>query len=480
VRAGGGLVGLVAGARDDLSEALARAEALRGQGWRVRVLSLRPVPRGVVGVEALPVADLPDPYRVPHAHGDGPCERSDRVRLALERLHAREPFARIEFPALGAAGFRAVQAKRAGLAFADTQLAVRLDGAGAWERRRAGRWPDELSELEGDFAERYAFENACVQVAPDPQALERAREGGWAVRPPVPAGMNPAARPLVTVCVPHFNLGRHLPSALESLAAQTYPHLDVVAIDDGSTDDFSRSVFSEMEARHPRFRFLRQANAGIGATRNRGLAEARGELFLPFDADNVARADMVERLVTAIRGRPDVAALTCYFLAFAADEDLARGRFLYAYRPTGGPHVLACLRNVYGDATAVYRTEAFRSVGGYETDRGTSFEDWEAFVKLANAGHAIDVVPEHLFYYRHLQTGFSRVTNPFANHERVLRQFRRLERLPPGEGELLWDALAGLYRRLERLEARQRSRRYRLADRLHAAWKTITPGRSAP
>jgi glycosyltransferase involved in cell wall biosynthesis len=285
--------------------------------------------------------------------------------------------------------------------------------------------------------------------------------------------------PLVSICVPYFNLPRHLPETLASLDQQTYPHLEVLVIDDGSTQPAARRVFDQMSDRYRRFRFVRQNNAGIGATRNRGLCEARGELFLPMDADNIARPDMVERFVAAIWRRPDVAALTCYFLAFATDDDLHHGRFLHAYRPTGGPHVLACLRNVYGDATAIYRTEAFRSVGGYETDRGSSFEDWEAFVKLIHAGHRVDVVPDHLFYYRHLPTGFSRVTSPFANHERIVRQFRQLERLPRAEREALWDLLTGVQLRLEQLDARQRLLRYRLVDRFHAVCASVPFARTA-
>src|SRR5262249_53400039 len=158
--------------------------------------------------------------------------------------------------------------------------------------------------------------------------------------------------------------------------------LEVIVIDDGSTDSPSRQAFEEMRSRYPRFRFLRQENAGIGATRNRGLQEARGEYFIPMDADNVARPDMVERFVSAIRRNPDLAAMTCYFLAFRRWEDLLREDFAYAYRPTGGPFVLASVRNVYGDANAIFRTDALRSVGGNETDRDSSWEDWEAFIKL--------------------------------------------------------------------------------------------------
>src|SRR5438105_2912042 len=83
----------------------------------------------------------------------------------------------------------------------------------------------------------------------------------------------------------------------------------------------------------------RQPNAGIGATRNRCLELARGEFFIPVDADNLARPEMVERFVRALGRNPHLAAMTCYFLAF---EDAPAGRepdrFLFAGRPTGGPH----------------------------------------------------------------------------------------------------------------------------------------------
>jgi glycosyltransferase involved in cell wall biosynthesis len=272
----------------------------------------------------------------------------------------------------------------------------------------------------------------------------------------------------VTVAVPHYNHGRYLPEALASLAAQTYPNLEVVVIDDGSTDATSLDVFRQLQSRYPQFRFLTQPNAGPCAARNRALRQAAGEFFVPLDADNVARPGMVERFVTAMRRNPGVGALTSYFLAFKESSDLAAARYAYAYRPTGGPHVLASLRNVYGDTTGVYRTEAFRAVGGHETDRGSGFEDWEAFVKLVQAGHRVDVIPEHLFYYRELSDSFTRVTDEYRNRARVLRQFFRAESLPTAERVLLWTILAGLQHRVESYTARDRLLIYRMAHRLHA------------
>jgi GT2 family glycosyltransferase len=297
---------------------------------------------------------------------------------------------------------------------------------------------------------------------------------------PGPGEATPGAAdnlPLVTVGMAHYNLGRHLPEALASLAAQTYPHLEVLVIDDGSTDADSRAVFEEMSSRYLQFRFLRQANAGIGATRNRALREARGTFFIPMDADNIARQDMVERFVAAMCRNPNAAAMTCYFLAFQGTEDLAREHYQYAYRPTGGPHVLAAIRNVYGDANAIYRTAAFRAVGGFETDRDTSCEDWEAFVKLVHAGGRVEVVPDHLFFYRHRETGFSRVTSSYRNHQRVLRQFDSCEHLPVAEKVLLWRSLIGFQQRLQYLDEQHECLRYQIADRLHTfcrRWPSAT------
>jgi glycosyltransferase involved in cell wall biosynthesis len=429
--------GLVA-AGCGVSELQKRVTQLRAEGWDVRIV--RAEADGTVKGVPLPLG-----YQVSHAHGDGPCERSDRLRMALEHLHRVNPFDLIEFPSRGGWAYRTLQAQRAQCGFEDVTITVRDEGTSSELRQQENRWPDTLSELEADYAESVVVQAARLHT-------------GASTR-----------EPLVTICVPYYNLGQHLPTTLESLAVQTYPHIEVIVIDDGSKDAISQAVFNDMRDRYSRFTFLRQDNAGIGATRNRGLALAKGEYYLPMDADNIARPDMVERFVHAIEARPDVAAMTCYFLAFETEDDLAKERFLYAYRPTGGPHVLASLRNVYGDATAICRTEALRAIGGWETDRGTSFEDWEAFVKLVHAGYAIDVVPDHLFYYRYLQTGFSRQTDTFANHERVLRQFRQHGQAP---GEV-WDLLMGMHRRLEELDARQNSLRYRIVDRVHAACKTV-------
>lgn len=409
------------------------------------------------------MAALPADFRVRNLYEPSFPDRSDQLRHALEQLHRERGLARVEFSLLGGFGLRTIQAKRAGLAFDDVELVVRVDACGPWLREREQRWPASFEEIEGEFAERYCFETADDRLTPDPAVLGFVRRQGWTVREPV--DRSAPGVPLVTIGIAHFNGGHHLPDTLASIAAQTYPNLEVIIADDGSTDAASLAVFEQLTARYPRYRFLRGPHAGAGAARNRCLEHARGEFFLPVDADNLARPEMVARFVTAICRNPDLAAMTCYYLAFEDSPANPPVSYLHAIRPTGGPHVLSGIRNVYGDTNAILRTATFRQVGGFETDQpGVSCEDWEAFVKLARLGHRIGVVPDHLFDYRHLPGGFSRRTNWFANHQRVLRQFTG----PAGEGNAVWAALVGFHLELQRLKCGRPPLRHRIIDALWA------------
>jgi glycosyltransferase involved in cell wall biosynthesis len=257
----------------------------------------------------------------------------------------------------------------------------------------------------------------------------------------------PDNEPLVTACVTYFNLPEFLPETLASLACQTYANLEVVVVNDGSTSPLAIQVFEEQQRLYPQFRFLSCSNSGLGAARNLGLREANGEFFIPIDADNIASPEMVERFVRSINCNPECSAFACYYLAFTSSEKLKRRQFMYAYRPTGGPHVLGSFQNVYGDANGIFRTADLRAVGGYETDIGTTCEDWELFVKLINAGYRLDVIPEHLFYYRYRRDSLYRTTNTYLNQERVLRQYFCMEKLSDADRIGLWTMLMSLQTR---------------------------------
>jgi glycosyltransferase involved in cell wall biosynthesis len=254
--------------------------------------------------------------------------------------------------------------------------------------------------------------------------------------------------PLVSVAIPYYNLGRYLPATLEALAAQTYPHIEVIIVDDGSTCPVSIRVLNELQQQYPQFRFTSQKNSGPGVARNRALAEARGEFFIPVDADNVATPTMVERFVYGMMRNPDLSVLTCFLKAFNHDEGIDAEVSEFVYMPTGGPFVASCFENVYGDTNAIFRTQQFRDAGGFETDPDTFIEDWETFVKLAAGGLKIDVIPDALFYYRirgdNRSLTMSRGRSdryPFVQRM-IQRRFVPLMELATRDADMLWLGIA--------------------------------------
>jgi glycosyltransferase involved in cell wall biosynthesis len=299
--------------------------------------------------------------------------------------------------------------------------------------------------------------------------------------------------PLVTVAVTHYNLGLYLPDALAAIAGQTYPHLDVIVVDDGSTCPISVRVFNELRQRYPQFRFVSQRNRGPGAARNRALAEARGEFFVPIDADNVPSTVMIERFVQGMVLNPEISVLTCFLKAFNHEEGIDAEVSEFVYMPTGGPFVLSCFENVYGDTNAIFRTEQFRAAGGFETDPNTFMEDWETFVRLAATGHTIDVIPDALLHYRlrgdNRSLAMSRDrTDIYPFVRRMLnRRFVPLQEMNRSDADMLWLAIAGFGNPrarpgLSELEAAAdggkapaHALRYRLADKVNSYLKWITP-----
>lgn len=400
---------------------------------------------------------------LPRYGGDEPAlVLGESILEAFLSLQAEHGFELVHFPGCAAA-MRLIEAKRHG-AFAIAPLvAVELGEPAFWLASHRLKPPSGARDLKLDHCERYAFAHADVRIAGDAAVLAAARALEWPIgevlteepdadrllafaRPPT--GRSRSSRPAasLTVLVSHYNHGPFLPGALTSLAAQSRPPDEVIVIDDGSTSSEARRVFAEQEEIYPGWTFLRQANAGPGRVRNVGLERARGAFFLPFDSDNLAAPDLVERLLGAMESDSAPAALACHNLSFVDDSDVEAGRFVGRYSPTGGPRLLAAVENVYGDSCSIFDTEALRAVGGFEVDRWSATEDWETFVKLACEGYEIDVLPLPLFYYRtnsggRLQGAAADPSTEGRLHGHLVERFFLDASLSRLERRQLWETL---------------------------------------
>lgn len=118
-----------------------------------------------------------------------------------------------------------------------------------------------------------------------------------------------STEPLVSIVVPVYNAEKHLGQCLGSLLGQTHHAIEIICIDDGSTDG-SADLLASYAERDARVRSFRQSNAGPGVARNRGIEEARGDYLYFLDADDWCDATLVEKAVGALeRTGADMAAL---------------------------------------------------------------------------------------------------------------------------------------------------------------------------
>lgn len=207
--------------------------------------------------------------------------------------------------------------------------------------------------------------------------------------------------PLVSVIIPNYNAAAYIRKAVDSVLQQHYPHLEVIVVDDGSTDD-SPSILAEYG---DKIRVIRQHNAGAAAARNSGLAVAQGEYIAFLDADDVYLADNIGKKVAFLEQYPEYD--WCYSNWAWINE--AGIPYLYGHEPMvslahiqGSGQVLPLFLQGYRLGTNVFllRKALMQQLKGFDT-RLYVLEDYELMLRAA-AIASLGFLDEVLCYvYQH-------------------------------------------------------------------------------
>jgi GT2 family glycosyltransferase len=198
---------------------------------------------------------------------------------------------------------------------------------------------------------------------------------------------------LVSVIVPTHNRGLLLEEAIRSVLAQTYPHREIIVVDDGSTDD----TRSRVQKYVPSVRYIYQPNQGAAAARNTGIAHGRGEYVAFLDDDDLWLPRKLELQAKLLVENPRVGLV--YTWRFLTDLE---GRVLpQIQRPMHrgnvlGELLLACF---VVPSVVMVRREWLDRIGLFDTGLRTG-EDWDLWLRLAIAGCRFEVVPEVLVMSR--------------------------------------------------------------------------------
>src|SRR5918994_4394833 len=203
--------------------------------------------------------------------------------------------------------------------------------------------------------------------------------------------------PLVSVVIPCFNLGRFLDEAVESALGQTFPDLEVVVVDDGSTDPDTRALLADY--RRPRTRVVRSENRGLPAARNLGIRSSRGAYVCALDADDRLEPAWLEKAVGVLQADPSLAFVSHWFRAFGDER--------WGWTPQRCDLVSLLDSNTVNGA-ALVRREALEAAGLFDESMREGCEDWELWLRIVKGGGRGAILPEMLYAYRRRPDSMSR------------------------------------------------------------------------
>lgn len=205
-----------------------------------------------------------------------------------------------------------------------------------------------------------------------------------------------ARAPLASVLLPVHNGGRFVREALDSLIAQSARDLEIVVVNDGSTDA-TASILDDFARRDSRIRIVNQPQQGLVAALNRGLAECRGCYVARMDADDIAHPERIGRQLAYLLACPEVVAVGCQIAIIdSSGKILRKGHY-----PIGQA---SCRRHLLGRSSplchpaVLFRLQAVREVGGYRSAYADA-EDYDLWLRLGQIGE-IDNLPATLLQYR--------------------------------------------------------------------------------
>jgi glycosyltransferase involved in cell wall biosynthesis len=184
--------------------------------------------------------------------------------------------------------------------------------------------------------------------------------------------------PLASVIIPNYNRADLLAEAIDSALSQTYSPLEVIVVDDGSTDHSLEVACSFGE----RIRLLTRENAGVSAARNTGIEHARGEYIVLLDSDDRMLPDCVQARIDLLTRTPDAA--ICIGSFYTTDPDGRQtGTGAIGAEPPGD-HLRHAVRQNWGPTCgAIIRKDAMKRCGPFDPLLRVC-EDWDLLIRLSS------------------------------------------------------------------------------------------------
>ena len=200
----------------------------------------------------------------------------------------------------------------------------------------------------------------------------------------------------VSIIIPCYNQGRYVAEAIQSALDQTYKNIEIVCINDASTDNTRDEVAKLAEEHKDIIVFIENPeNKGVIYSRNRAIDTCSGEYILPLDADNMIKPTYVEKAVKILDENPKVGVVYCRVERFGKNKgEWALGNF------DTDMLFCNCVENC-----SMFRKTDFLVVGQYKQYMKNGLEDWDLLLSFIDKGFAFYKIDEILLLYRTYKEG---------------------------------------------------------------------------
>ncbi len=196
--------------------------------------------------------------------------------------------------------------------------------------------------------------------------------------------------PLVSVIIPIYNYGHKFQKTLESVFNSKYDNIEIIIVNDGSTDEYVIKKLQSLE-HIQNVKIFSIDNGGPSKARNFGISKSKGEYILPLDADDMISPEYIQNCVSILKNNKNISPVYCDTNHIGEILGVEKRPEWSFERLLQGPFIVNC---------SMFHRKAFDACGGYDEDL-SGWEDYDLWIRMAKNGFVGKRIPKPLFTYFH-------------------------------------------------------------------------------
>jgi len=211
--------------------------------------------------------------------------------------------------------------------------------------------------------------------------------------------------PLVSILMPIYNYGNRINQTLNSVFDQDYTNIEVILVDDGSTDEFVKMKLKQLE-NVDKIKVVYKENGGPSSARNEAFRHSKGEYILPLDSDDMILDGYIRTCVNILTKNKDISPVYCDTHHVGQSQGVEKRPEWSKERLLQGPFIVNC---------SMFHRESFEKVNGYDEEM-FGWEDYDMWIRMMKEGYVGKRIPKPLFVYFHHEKDGTVSTEANKNH----------------------------------------------------------------